>query len=399
MTRPILYLDISRLVRRYEHFGGPTGIDRVDIAYAHWARRQSSFDPVAVTRASGGGLLALPQEAFATVLDELDRRWQADRPPGFGRESRSMVRYVTERAGGRLSRWRLLARSERPDPAGRRSVYLNVSHDGLDTPRNYAFLPSGKAALVHDVIPLTHPEYDTPRSVMLHRARADALAAHFDHVITNSEATRHDLAAASPERVRYEAGTAHLGPALDPPAAPTRFDVPTFVHVSTINRRKNLSLLLHLWREFAALPNPPHLALIGRRGNDVTALEMIDRCAALKPLIHVLGALSDAEAAPVVAGARALLTPSFAEGFGLPIVEAHAMGVPVIASDLAAHREIGGPAVQFVSPLDGPGWREAILRTAHDDAFHASRRAAIRPPVSWDDHFATVEPRLLAIAR
>lgn len=399
MSRPILFLDVSRLVRRYENFGGPTGIDRVDIAYAHWFKEQSSFEPVPVTRSAGGGLWALPWDAFETLLAELDRRWRADQPPGFGREDRSLVRFAAERAKGRLARWRLLAKAGKLDPNGRKSVYLNVGQDGLDTPRNYAFLPGAKAALVHDVIPLTHPEYDTPRSVTLHRARVDALAANFDHVITNSEATLVDLHAASHGGVRYTAATAHLGPALAPPAEAVRFTRPTFVHVSTINRRKNLSLLLHLWRDFAALPDPPHLAIVGRRGNDSTALELLDRCAALAPLIHQYGALSDTEAAPIVAGARALLTPSFAEGFGLPIVEAHAMHVPVIASDLPAHREIGGSAAQYYAPLDGPGWREAILQMARDDRLHAARRAAIHPPATWEDHFATVEPTLLAIAR
>ncbi|GAB5374857.1 MAG: glycosyltransferase family 1 protein [Acuticoccus sp.] len=398
MTRPILYLDISRLMRRFENFGGPTGIDRVDIAYAHWAATQDDFEPAAVTRVRGG-LLALPAEAFATVIAELDRRWQTDAPPGFGREDRSLVRYGAERAAGRLRRWRLLSRATRPDPAGRPSVYLNASQDGLDEPQNYAALPGARAALIHDVIPLTHPEYDTPRATLLHQRRVAALAAHFDHVITNSEATRRDLLAASPDTVRFEAATAHLGPAMEPATLPAVFQAPTFVHLSTINRRKNLAFLLHIWRDLAALPDPPRLAIIGRRGNDGTALELIDRCAALQGLVTMHGALSDREAAAVIAGARALLTPSFAEGFGLPIVEAHLMGVPVIASDLPAHREVGGEAAQYRAPLDGPGWQEAILALTHDDAHHAACRAAIRPPATWDQHFATVAPRLRAIAR
>ncbi len=398
MTRPILFLDISRLVRRYENFGGPTGIDRVDLAYARWFQRQTSFEPVPVTR-SAGGPLALSQGAFDTVVAELERRWQADAPPGFGRENRSRARYAAERAAGRLGRWRLLANARKPEAAGGKSIYLNVGQDGLDTPRNYAALPGAKAALVHDVIPLTHPEYDTPRASSLHQARVAALARHFDFVITNSQATLDDLLAVGPPDVRFGAIAAHLGPALDPPATPMTFATPTFVHVSTINRRKNLSLLLHVWRDLARLPDPPHLAVIGRRGNDDTALELIDRCAALQPLVTMFGPLNDAQAARVVAGARAVLSPSFAEGFGLPIVEAHAMGVPVIASDLPAHREVGGDAATYVAPLDGPGWREAILAFARDDVRHGERRAAITPPATWEAHFAAVEPALRDAAR
>ena len=398
MTPPILFFDISRLIRRYENFGGPTGIDRVEVQYAAWLARQRVFEPVAVTR-SRAGLVAVSPASFRVVMDELNRRWQADVPPGFGREHRSAVRFLAERVHGRLARWRLLAGARAPETGGRPSVYLNVGQDGLDTPQNYASLPGARAALIHDVIPLTHPEYDTARAVTLHGRRVAALAGHFDHVITNSEATRHDLLAQIDGPPRFSSATAYLAPALVASPAPARFDAPTFVHLSTINRRKNLALLLHVWKSFAGLDDAPRLAIIGRRGNDGTALELLDRCAALKPLVTFHGALNDTDAAPIVAGARALLTPSFAEGFGLPIVEAHAMGVPVIASDLPAHREIGGAMTPYLDPLDGPAWRETILAFARDNELHERQRAAIRPPARWEDHFASVEPTLLALAR
>ena len=81
--------------------------------------------------------------------------------------------------------------------------------------------------------------------------------------------------------------------------------------------------------------------------------------------------------------------PSFAEGFGLPVVEALALGAPVIASDLPALREAGGRAPDYLDPLDGPGWTAAVLDYAKPDS--AMRRAQLkrmatwRPP-NWDDH-------------
>jgi glycosyltransferase involved in cell wall biosynthesis len=87
------------------------------------------------------------------------------------------------------------------------------------------------------------------------------------------------------------------------------------------------------------------------------------------------------------------------EGFGLPVAEAHLLGVPVIASDIAAHREVAGNGALYLSPLDGTGWREAILRLATDDALR-DRLVEGRPrPQTWDAHFATVFPRLEEIAR
>ncbi len=308
MARPILYLDISRLVRRYELFGGPTGVDRVDIQYAKWLTRQTLFEGVPVTRGRGG-LLVVPPDAFATLLATLGHRWGEDAPPGFGREDRNLVRFATERARQRVARWRLLAGARAPAPDGRPSLYLNVSHDGLDTPANYARLPGAKVALIHDVIPLSHPEYDTPRMARLHRRRVDAVAAHIDHVIANSADTRDALLAVAPG-ARFGTTVAHLGPSLAPPAArPDRAGRPTFVHLSSINRRKNLALLLHVWRDMVADGVAPRLAIIGRRGNDGTALELIDRCEALGDHVAVHGAVNDREAAAILAGARGLLTP------------------------------------------------------------------------------------------
>jgi len=394
MSRPLLFLDTSRLVRRYEYFGGPTGIDRIELRYAEWLLRQEAFVPRAVAR-SGRRLAMLSPAGLERLLATLRARWSAKAPPQFAASGGAAG--AARWAAGRARRLSLMAGARALDPDGAPNVTLNVGHDGLDEAERFADLPGPFAALFSDIIPLTHPEYDTPRATALHERRVATLAAHACHVFTISEATREALHRRVPQ-ARFTSSTVHLGPGLSPPARLARFDRPTFVHLSSIDRRKNLPLLLHLWRDLVAEPDPPALLVIGRRGNDATALEMLDRCQAIRPHVTATGSLGDDAVAERLAGARALLSPSFAEGFGLPLAEARLLGVPAVASDIPAHREVGGPSTLLLSPLDGPAWRDAILRLARDDQHREELAGRVLPPASWEDHFAAVTETLLSLA-
>ncbi|HVV94029.1 MAG TPA: glycosyltransferase family 1 protein [Hyphomicrobiales bacterium] len=88
-----------------------------------------------------------------------------------------------------------------------------------------------------------------------------------------------------------------------------------------------------------------------------------------------LGRLSDAALAELLGGALCLLFPSFSEGFGLPPLEAMALGCPVVASNRASMPEICGEAALYAAPDDPPAWRAALLRL-RDDATLRRRLAA-----------------------
>ena len=96
----------------------------------------------------------------------------------------------------------------------------------------------------------------------------------------------------------------------------------------------------------------------------------------------------------LIDGACALLAPSFAEGYGLPIPEALAAGVPAIASDIPAFHESGAGAALALSPLDGEGWLEAVRAFAREGsperAAAKARADAFRAP-DWEAYFAGIE--------
>ena len=102
----------------------------------------------------------------------------------------------------------------------------------------------------------------------------------------------------------------------------------------------------------------------------------------------------DAQLATWLRHARALLFPSFVEGYGLPVVEALAHGVPVIASDLPVFRETARDIPTYLSALDAAAWRDAVLDYARDDSpARAAQLARLHGFVapSWAEHFARVE--------
>ena len=120
---------------------------------------------------------------------------------------------------------------------------------------------------------------------------------------------------------------------------------------------------------------------------------MLDEAKGLRGHVVELNRCSDDDLAGLIAGARALLMPSLAEGFGLPVAEALAFGTAVIASDLAVFREFAGDIPSYIDPLDGAAWERAILDFAGDSAERrrqVSATAMFKAP-DWTTHFDIVE--------
>jgi len=142
----------------------------------------------------------------------------------------------------------------------------------------------------------------------------------------------------------------------------------------------------------------PRLKLIGRRG--FGSEQITDRLKPLRGLVSEHADLPDSAMTGLVHGARALLLPSFAEGFGLPVVEALALGVPVLCSDLPALRESGGGAPDYLDPADSGAWHDAVLAYAANSPRRRAQLARLAPwrAPSWAEHFAIVE-RLVADLR
>lgn len=449
---PLVLFDISRLIARIARTA-PTGIDRVELAYARWLLTEPAID-LRFVAVAGPRVRLVPSGLARALVEWVGRRWEgrdepsetetglarvagflgvaAPRPnvagrgggaaaPGAFDDASAVVRLAIDPIGRLLQNPVRLFAFRPIEPAiseaaaaGRPIVYVHVSHHNLHRPEPFRRLkaagPVRAVIFVHDLIPLDHPEYARPGDDAKHERRIATVAEVADAIVTNSHDTAvrlapHLVAAGrAPASANPPVVVAHLGIPDAPGQAPQPFAdgaPPYFAVVSTIEARKNHLLLLNLWRRLAERHGDatPKLVVVGRRGWEIeSVVDLLERLPAARAHVLEAGALSDEALAVVMAGARAVLMPSLVEGFGMPVAEALAVGVPVIASRIAAHEEIAEGFAELLDPLDGPAWLAAIEDYAAEGS---ARRAAqigrirgYRAP-TWEAHFATVRDTVL----
>ncbi|MCQ9155614.1 glycosyltransferase family 4 protein [Acidomonas methanolica] len=379
-----ILFDISRLISRAAE-PVPTGIDRVELVYAEYLlARYADRLTFGAMHPILGTYGALPFDQAKDFVLELQAVWNG-RPDGP----------KAGRLGAALRRQTL--RRLRPKIAGE-VVHLHVSHHHLTRPRVIRNVVRGYRArfvpMVHDFIPLDYPEYARPGEPARHETRIRTVTRYAGGVIVPSqevqEAMQHRLAAAGRAHVPVwiVPHGVHKHPPSDLP--PHRSDRPYFVCLGTIEPRKNHLLLLNLWRRLVMElgPKAPKLVIIGKRGwENENILDMLDRCEVLRGHVEEHNGLSDGEVVRYLLGSRALLFPSFVEGFGLPLAEALSLGVPSICSDIPVLREVGGDAAIYVDPLDGVGFRAAIDKALRHELLPDATMRALRAwkPLSWTE--------------
>jgi glycosyltransferase involved in cell wall biosynthesis len=370
-------LDVTRLIWRRWRGRQPTGIDRVALAYLrHFGPRaqavvqHESFRRILDTQAS--------QELFALLNQPADR-------------------FKATLVLGALQKFRRL------HGQGKGRLYLNVGHTGLDSPGFRSWVEDASVRpvyLVHDIIPITHPEFCRAGEDARHKERMLTVLRTGAGVIANSRVTLDELScfAASegldmPTSIPAWLGTEPLAP-VNGSQLPER---PTFVTIGTIEARKNHTLLLNIWSRLIDKmgSDAPQLMIMGQRGWEAEPVfRLLDRDEKLRGHVVELGRCSDEDMARHLASARALLFPSLAEGYGLPLIEALGTGVPAVVSDLPVFREICGALPDYLDARDERAWEAAILD--YSSPASAARAAQLkriegyRPP-DWTTHFSQVE--------
>ena len=247
-----------------------------------------------------------------------------------------------------------------------------------------------RGAIVYDLVPLRFPEWSTPETRALHgRKLADVRRC--DVVVCISEATAGDVRgllgidAARVAVARPGVGDRFRDAAPQPPAA--QAGRPYVACLCTHEPRKNLVTLVEAFGRLREAHPELALVLVGSAGWDGGAAAGAVERLGLADHVLITGYLGDAEVPGVLAGARAFCWPALFEGFGIPVVEAQAAGVPVACSDDPSLDEAAGDGALRFGARDPEALAAALTRLIEDETLRSELRARGREhaaTLTWD---------------
>ncbi|MBW7968455.1 glycosyltransferase family 1 protein [Bradyrhizobium sp. BR 10289] len=229
----------------------------------------------------------------------------------------------------------------------------------VDTPTRVVIRrkPGAKViCVIHDLLPLTDIKLsDIATRQFLARIRTSLRQADELAFVSNYSMMRfRDLLpqfAHLPARVVYPRTRFDAPDVLHLPAPSGRPGRPSFVVIVSNEPRKNASTVI---RAFRGVPQAD-LVVIGYAGE-------ISRMRNLPPNVRFAGYVDEHEKAALIAEAHGLIMPSFAEGFGVPIIEALAANTPVLCSDIAVFREVAGELADYFDPFSTDSIAASVTR-------------------------------------
>lgn len=433
-----IYLDITRLSDAVDQ-PTPTGIDRVELEYAKhllgarqnfvWNHRgrlhqvpnwlvselvgtlsqvwsdgeadRNSLKSALALFQQNATRLALPSrtERFLTRMAALDwgARWQA-----LTQERAEIAQFVRpmplwlalpvlQVAPRLIDRVLQASAARKPVHLHRQisgpAIYLNVSHLKLNSFALRRCLARWDGvhvlAYIHDLMPISDPALFQKRTRRIHTRRMKNLERMGAKLLVNSQFTRDEVARHYPGLEVLEVLEIGVSaPYLAPPARPA---VPSgFVAVGTLEPRKNYLWLAQNWLAFCAANHEAKddcLTIFGKRGwidpDEYRALKALSG-----PSLEIVEGASDKEIKKRLAEARALVSAAHVEGWGMPLAEAHALGTPVIATDIAAHREVTRGVADFYPVGDVQAFHSHLKAALSGNSAHK-----LPNPWSWDAHF------------
>jgi glycosyltransferase involved in cell wall biosynthesis len=309
-------------------------------------------------------------EGIGTVTHEIMRRLVLDHPEDrfdyyFDRPFESQFIHgpnVMPHSFGPPARLPVLIRYWLKYPVQRdvklRKSDVFFSPDGF-VPLN---LKAPKVSIIHDVAYYRYPEYFVPRIRNFYKKWMPLYLEHTDHIVTVSQFSKNELISAyhlSPDKISvvYNGVTSGFSPLPVDKIQLFRDQhtggKPYFFYLGAIHPRKNVGTLIRAFELFKEMNAGDHqLVIAGRASWDAEDVFKSVEQSKWKDVIHMPGFVGGDQTKAWMASAYALVYPSLYEGFGLPLLEAMASGVPVISSNSSSLPEVGGDAALYFNPDD-----------------------------------------------
>lgn len=385
----MLYIDITRLYNNQRLGKMITGVDRVSLAYIERFAEISC----AVIRLPKQWLF-FTKEQSVRIFEKLIAQEPIAIPKKF---------------------FRFLYKN----PVADNCYFLNTAHSGLESPdflEKLAYFKLRGIYFLHDLIPIEYPEYCRIGEFERHTKRLLVMSKAC-LVIANSNDVKNKFINYCQKNnlTQPRIVCSHLGiddvffnkntVLLENSVQKFLGDTPFFLMVGTIEARKNHLLILNVWRMLIKSlgKSCPKLVIVGKRGWEAEQVfAILDRSIELKPYILEINSCTDNDMMVLLIKTKALLFPSYVEGYGLPLVEALKLKVPVIASDISIFHEIGLGVIDLLSPYNAQEWQDAIVRYLSDvvrnQRLDKIQAIQFRLP-TWDRHFEIVDSEILDVIR
>lgn len=222
--------------------------------------------------------------------------------------------------------------------------------------------PYATVETIYDLSPILFPQFVTTINRWRNRIGIRQILNKVNAIITISETSKREIL----EKYRFRAENIHVTPLahdseqFHPIALDSnenidfykryQIDTPYLLFVGTIEPRKNITTLVTAYNLLRARGSMVKLFIVGKLG---WKYHEIQKSIALSPYakdIHWIASVEDGDLPLFYANARALVFPSWHEGFGLPLVEAMACQCPIVCSDIAIMHEVAGSAAIYFDP-------------------------------------------------
>ncbi|MBI4175355.1 glycosyltransferase family 4 protein, partial [Candidatus Berkelbacteria bacterium] len=205
-----------------------------------------------------------------------------------------------------------------------------------------------------------------------------------DHLIAISAYTKRDIERelGIPQEkitVIYEAAGAKYQPTADQTVlkqVKKHYDLPGryLLHIGTLNPRKNIQFLIEVFAKLLGFQPDLTLVIAGKQNWFYPTLKQQVETLGIAARVRFTGYIDETDKACLLQGAELLVFPSLYEGFGLPPLEAMAIGTPVVASNRTSIPEVVGRAGVLLEPDDHAGWVTAIRQILDNRRYHDQLR-------------------------